>query len=71
MQKLSSRPGLTQGINAVGCFDRVPGLSYGTGEESLLTKACAVLGVQILCWVMLLGEQDKSKGLCIWISVCL
>lgn len=73
MQKLSSRPGLTQGINAVGCFDQAPGLSYGTGEESLFTKACAVLGVQIVCWVMptLLGEQDKSKGLCMWISVCL
>lgn len=73
MQKLSSRPGLTQGIDTVSCFNQVPGLSYGTGEESLLTKACAVFGVQLLCWVtpMLFGEQDKSKGLWIWISVCL
>lgn len=65
MQKLSSRAGLTQGIDAVGCFDPVPGLSYGPGEESLRTKACAVLRVQILCRVtpMLFREQDTSKGL--------
>lgn len=65
MQRLSS-PGLTQGTRASGGFS----LSHGTGEES---KACAVLGVQILCWVtpVLFRELDKSWGLCIWISACL
>lgn len=65
LQKLSS-PGLTEGTRASGAFS----LSYGTGEES---KACAVLGVQILCWVtpVLFRELDKSWGLCIWISACL
>lgn len=51
MQKLSSRPGLTQGIHAVGCFDQVPAPSYGTGEESVLTwGADSLLGNSNVIW---------------------
>lgn len=41
IQKLSSRPGLIQAIDAVGCFGQVPALSYYAEEE--LRTACQSL----------------------------
>lgn len=73
IQKLSSRPGFTQAIDAVGWLDQEPSLSYHAEEEFMLTKACTAFRVQILFWITpaLYGELNKCKGLCIWISVCL
>lgn len=61
MQKLSSRPALTQGVNAGGCFHEL--LVCPTAPKSLPTKACTVFGVQTVCWLtpVLFGEWNKRR----------